>query len=74
MVINKRTLELQLARKFLTQVKLAEQIGMTKENLSRIVQGHQKPTPDNCRKLCEALDVTFDELFIVADGGTCPSD
>ena len=65
MKINRKALMLQMARKFLTQAALADAIGMTKENLNRLIQGHQSPSAKTCEKLCKVLEIDFDDLFIL---------
>ena len=49
-------------RKYLTQQELADLIGTTKANISRIERNLQRPYPSTIRRLAEALDVSPEEL------------
>ena len=49
-------------RKFLSQQELAGLAGVTKPNISRLENGHQKPRPRTVRRLAAALGVAPEEL------------
>ena len=49
-------------RKFLSQQELADLTGLSKPNISRLENGHQKPYPKTVRRLAEALGVAPEEL------------
>ena len=49
-------------RKFLTQQQLADKIGTTKANISRLENGTQEPRPSTVLRLAEALGVAPEEL------------
>ncbi len=49
-------------RRFLTQQELADMIGTTKANISRMETGQQRPRPSTVKRLAEALGVSPDEL------------
>jgi transcriptional regulator with XRE-family HTH domain len=51
-------------RKYLTQQELADKIGSTKANISRLESGDQEPRISTVRRLAEALGVELDELVI----------
>lgn len=48
----------------LTQEELAEDIGIEANNLSRIENGKNYPSPENLGKIADALDAEVHELFI----------
>ena len=49
-------------RRFLTQQALADMIGTTKANISRLEKGDQRPRPSTVLRLAEALGVKPEEL------------
>ena len=49
--------------KDLSQEKLAELIGVTRQTISMIESGNYNPTLNLCIDLCRALGKTLDELF-----------
>ncbi len=49
-------------RKFLTQQQLADRIGTSKANISKLETGAQEPRPSTVLKLAEALGVSPEEL------------
>lgn len=51
-------------RKKLTQEKLAEMIGIEPNNLCRIENGKNFPTPENLAKISASLGVETYELFL----------
>ena len=48
--------------KFLTQRALAELIGVQPRLISEWERGSWRPSMENLRRLCEALDVTPDQI------------
>lgn len=46
----------------LTQVELAERVGVSQSYLARWERGHAQPRPKALEKLAEALNVTVEEL------------
>ena len=50
-------------RRFLTQKELAAKIGVPYHTVQRWEGGQAFPRPGHLRKLCEALEVTPDELL-----------
>lgn len=50
-------------RKSLSQVQLAEIIGVTQKDISRWEQGNVKPNTDTLTKLSKALDCKIDDLI-----------
>ena len=57
-------------RKFLTQTQLAEEIGVRYQTIGSWEAGTSRPRPNAMRKLCEALEVTPDELLAALDTDT----
>jgi transcriptional regulator with XRE-family HTH domain len=49
-------------RRFLTQQALADLVGTTKANISRLETGNQRPRPGTVLRLAEALGVPPEEL------------
>ena len=62
LLLGKRIQELRKERK-ISQDKLAEIIGIEANNLSRIENGKNYPTPDNLYKISLALNVSIDKLY-----------
>lgn len=57
--------KMKIARieKDLSQEKLAELIGVTRQTISMIESGNYNPSLNLCIDLCKALGKTLDELF-----------
>ena len=54
-------------RKFLTQTQLAGKIGVRYQTIGSWEAGTSRPRPNTMRQLCEALEVTPDELLAALD-------
>ncbi|MGV8092501.1 MAG: helix-turn-helix domain-containing protein [Mangrovibacterium sp.] len=52
-----------LKRKDIQVNKLAEMIGLTPQNLSKLINEKTKPSIDTFEKIAKALDVPLGELF-----------
>ena len=50
-------------RRFLTQKQLAEKVGVPYQTVQRWESGQSFPRPAKLRRLCEALEVTPDDLL-----------
>jgi transcriptional regulator with XRE-family HTH domain len=50
-------------RRFLTQKELAARVGVPYQTVQRWESGQRFPRPGHLRRLCEALEVTPDELL-----------
>ena len=61
-LLGKRIKELRKAKN-LTQEKMSEIIGIEPNNLSRLENGKNFPTPENLTKIANALNVDIRELF-----------
>lgn len=55
------------AKKDLTQKKLADIVGVTRQTIGLIETGKYNPTISLCIEICKALDKTLDELFWEVD-------
>ncbi len=51
------------AGKDLSQQDLAEQVGVSRQTIAAVEKGDYNPTINLCIAICEALDVTLDQLF-----------
>lgn len=49
-------------RRFLTQQQLADLVGTTKANVSRLESGTQRPRPGTVLRLAEALGIAPEDL------------
>lgn len=60
-----KNLKLKAARaeKDMTQVALAEAVGVSRQTINAIEKGEYNPTINLCRAICKALGKTLDELF-----------
>lgn len=60
-----KNLKLKAARaaRDLTQKKLADQVGVSRQTINAIEQGEYNPTIKLCRAICRAVGKTLDELF-----------
>lgn len=56
-------LKIWRTRRFLTQKGLAERVGVPYQTVQRWESGQSFPRPTALRRLCEALEVTPDELL-----------
>ena len=61
-----KNLKLKAARvaKDLTQKKLADQVGVSRQTINAIEQGEYNPTIKLCRAICRAVGKTLDELTL----------
>ncbi len=60
-----KNLKLKMARaeNDLTQVELADAIGVTRQTISLIEAGKYNPTLNLCIAICKTLGKTLDDLF-----------
>ncbi len=60
-----KNLKLKAARAALdlTQVDLAEQVGVSRQTINAIEKGDYNPSINLCVSICKALDKTLDDLF-----------
>jgi transcriptional regulator with XRE-family HTH domain len=43
----------------------AEKVGMSPSHISLIVNGERNPSPAAAKKIFEALELTFDDIFFI---------
>ena len=60
-----KNLRLKAARaaRGLSQVRLADEVGVTRQTISAVESGDYNPTIALCVRICRALGVTLDDLF-----------
>lgn len=60
-----RNIPIKVARAQLdmTQKKLAEKVGISRQTMNAIEQGDYNPTIKLCRAICRVLGKSLDELF-----------
>ena len=60
-----KNMRLKVARatKDLSQAKLAEAVGVTRQTMNAIENGDYNPSLNLCIAICKALDVTLNDLF-----------
>lgn len=51
------------AEKDMTQMALAEAVGVSRQTMNAIEKGEYNPTIRLCRKICRILDRSLDDLF-----------
>lgn len=51
------------AAKGLSQARLAEQVGVTRQTINAVESGEYNPTIALCVAICRVLDVSLDDLF-----------
>ena len=47
----------------ISQAKLAELVGVSRQTINAIEKGDYNPTINLCIRICKALDKTLDDLF-----------
>lgn len=52
-----------LKEKGMTNIAIAEKVGITRPNMSNIVNGKTKPSLDTLEKIADALNIHISELF-----------
>jgi putative transcriptional regulator len=64
-ITMKKNLRLKAARaaKDLSQAKLAEVVGVTRQTMNAIENGDYNPSLNLCIGICKALDLTLNDLF-----------
>lgn len=60
-----RELSLEMARKFFTQKKLAEEVGIHPVAISLILNGKNGASHETAEKICKIFEKTFDDLFVL---------
>ena len=65
MIITGNKVELHRMKKGWSQRDLSEKTGINTAVISQIERGKRKPQPRTAFRICEALEVDFEELFFV---------
>lgn len=63
--LNGTNVALYRIKKGLTLKALSELSGIDAGTINRLEKGKSNPRPRTVKHICEALDASFDELFIV---------
>lgn len=64
-ICNSKELETIRIKKGYSRHSLSIKSGLSKLAVSRIEKGEVNPTPKSAKKICDALEVDFDEIFSV---------
>lgn len=62
---NSKNLESIRIRKGYSRYELSVKAGLSKMAVGRIETGAVNPTPKSAKKICDALNVAFEEIFII---------
>lgn len=57
-----------LIRKGMSQRGFAKEIGISGPYMSQIVKGNRHPGPQISKKICDGLEVGFDDIFFIQNG------
>ena len=60
---NNLKLKAARAENDMTQVTLAEAVGVSRQTVNAIEKGEYNPTINLCRSICKVLGKTLDDLF-----------
>lgn len=66
-VIKTREFNLEMARRFFTQKRLAEEIGVHPVAISQIVNGKNGVSQETAEKICKLFGKEFDDLFDIGE-------
>lgn len=61
--MKRTSLIIERMKKNITQTELAEIIGVSRQTIHLIEQGNYNPTLRLCILICDALDVTLNDIF-----------
>jgi len=66
--LNRRALEIALARKNMSQNMLAARMGISSGYMSQLMRGERHPSPMTRQKILDAMSpLSFDDIFIIED-------
>lgn len=65
--VKKKPFQEARLKKGLTQRALANKAGVTQSTIFSLENKKTNPTPTTAKKVCEALDVGFDEIFNIVE-------
>ena len=66
MKVNNKVREMRQAR-HITQVKMAEELGITRQTINAIEKGKYNPSLELAFRLLAYFDVPFEELFYIEE-------
>lgn len=64
-ICKSKELETIRIKKGFSRGFLATEVGVRTLTISRIEKGEVSPTPKTAKKICDALNIEFDEIFII---------
>lgn len=67
-VIDKEQLQELLSKKGITKGGLRSAANISESYADRILKGQVSPSPQVAKKICELLDVSFNDIFYVSHG------
>lgn len=47
----------------------ARKCGLSEATFIQISNGKQSPRPDTAKKICDALELKFDDIFVIKENG-----
>lgn len=57
-----------LMSKGYSQRKFANQADISGPYMSQIIKGKRNPSPNMAKKICDTLDLQFDDIFFIENG------
>lgn len=66
-ILKENNLEVLRIKKGFSRYYLSQKAGLSKLAISRIENKKVNPTPMSAKKICDALEVSFDEIFLIAE-------
>lgn len=63
--VKTQTIQTELARRGITQAQLARMVGAQESTISRMLHGLKEPRTNLRNRLMQALNLGFDDLFII---------
>lgn len=67
MIVAKEVANSTRIKKGYSISKLAREIKMTRVTVQNIFNNNAKTTPETAKKICDVLDVEFDEIFKIQE-------
>ena len=64
-ICNSKKLESIRIKKGFSRYALSSKAGLSKMAVQRIEMGAVNPTPKSAKKICDALNVSFEEIFTI---------
>ena len=67
LVKDKDILEEKLIETGLSYRQLAKKIGISQTTISLLIKGERNPSPDSAKKICNALNCQFNDIFFISN-------